>query len=114
MGWATRHISTLKSGKSVEFRPKGASMSGIIENNDLVCVEPLNGYIPKKGDIVLCKVQGNEYLHKVTAVRENACQISNNRNYVNGWANLDSIYGICVSIEGRIILRSKNEIENSM
>ena len=111
MGWAARYISSLRRGEAVEFRPKGGSMTGIIDSSNLVRVEPLNAYIPQKGDVVLCKVQGNEYLHKVTAIKAGACQISNNRNYVNGWANIDNIYGICVSVEDKNI-RPKNKNTN--
>jgi hypothetical protein len=110
VGWAARHISALRRGEAVEFRPKGGSMAGLIENGQLVRVEPLGDHVPKKGDIVLCKVQGNEYLHKITAVRPGACQISNNRNYVNGWASLASIYGVCVAVEGRPINGTAKEV----
>jgi len=103
MGWATHHISKLYHGEIIEFRPKGGSMSGLIENNDLVKVIPRGEYEPQKGDIVLCKVQQNEYLHKVTAIKPGMVQISNNRNYVNGWAPLKNVYGICIEVAGRVI-----------
>ena len=63
MGWASSHIADLKQGKSVSFRPRGASMSGKIESGQLCIVEPVDPATLRVGDIVLCKVRGNEYPH---------------------------------------------------
>lgn len=61
MGWATPYIAQLKEGKTVSFRPRGHSMKGKIESGQLCTVEPVNDhYMLEKGDIVLCKVNGNE------------------------------------------------------
>ena len=95
-------VKDLKEGKTVKFRPKGNSMKGKVESGSLVTVEP-NQEI-KKDDIVFCKVNGNFYVHLVSAVkicphRGNRYQISNNRGHVNGWVTENSIYGKVVKIE---------------
>jgi hypothetical protein len=51
------------------------------------------------GDIVLCKVAGNEYLHIVKAIDNGSYQIGNNRGFINGWIGAEHIYGKCVKIE---------------
>lgn len=53
----------------------------------------------KKNFIVLCKVRGNYYLHKVAAVRNGVSyQISNNHGHVNGWVGKKCIYGLVIEI----------------
>jgi hypothetical protein len=51
------------------------------------------------GDIVLCKVAGNEYLHIVKAINGERFQIGNNRGFINGWIGPSSIYGKCIRVE---------------
>jgi hypothetical protein len=51
------------------------------------------------GDIVLCKVAGNEYLHIVKAIQDGRYQIGNNRGFINGWIEPEYIYGKCVKVE---------------
>lgn len=99
MGWASTHIAHLQRGDTVKFRPHGKSMSGKIESGQLCTVAPANFDDLKVGDIVLCKVNGNQFLHLVTALRKDQAQISNNHGYINGWASRNSIYGKCVRVE---------------
>src|SRR5258707_11471729 len=93
MGWATGHIAKLRLGERVSFRPRGNSMSGKIESGQLCTVEPVDPSTLEVGDIVLCKVSGNEYLHLVKAISGSRFQIGNNRGHVNGWIGPASIYG---------------------
>ena len=57
-----------------------------------------------KGDIVLCRVDGNDYLHLIKGIRNNKSkyhiqyQIGNNRGGLNGWTGKDNIFGICTKI----------------
>ena len=97
MGWATRHIAALASGNTVQFRPHGNSMSGKIESGQLVTIAPAKVEDVIVGDIVMCKVNGNEFLHLVKAVRDGQVQIGNNKGRINGWTK--SVYGKCVKIE---------------
>ena len=99
MSWATHYIEKLRNGETVQFRPRGNSMKGKIESGQLVTVEPLGESTPEKGDIVLCKVNGAQYLHIVKAIQGERFQIGNNIGRINGWVTLNSIYGICTSID---------------
>ena len=84
MGWASRYIQTLRAGHTVSFRPHGQSMTGRIESGQLCTVAPIDPAMLEVGDIVLCKVAGDEYLHIVKAIRDGRYQIGNNRGFING------------------------------
>ena len=99
MSWATHYIEKLKNGETVSFRPKGNSMQGKVDSGQLVTVEPLGERKLQKGDIVLCKVNGSQYLHLIKAIQGDRFQIGNNRGRINGWVGRSLIYGICTRIE---------------
>ena len=100
MGWAAYYVKALQQGMKVSFRPHGSSMSGKIESGQLVTLEPVTEVMElAKGDIVLCKVNGKEYLHLISARLHNRYQIANNRGHVNGWIGRGAIYGKCIQIE---------------
>lgn len=99
MGWATAYIDQLKMGEMVSFRPRGHSMTGKIESGQLCTVVPVDVTTLKVGDIVLCKVNGSEYLHLVKAIQGQRFQIGNNRGRINGWVTAGTIYGRCVRVE---------------
>lgn len=101
MSWASGHIAALKNGQTVSFRPKGNSMSGKIESGQLVTVIPasqVRGF--DVGDIVLCKVNGHDYLHLIKAIgQDGRCQIANNKGHTNGWCSPCSIFGLVIRVE---------------
>ena len=75
-------------------------MKGKIESGQLCTVEPVEDFESlQKGDIVLCKVNGAEYLHLIKAIQGARFQIGNNRGRINGWIGANSIFGKCVRIE---------------
>lgn len=84
VGWATRHIAMLRSGQTVSFRPTGRSLERRIKSGQLCTVAPVDPATLDVGDIVLCKVSGNEYLHIVKAIDGARFQIGNNRGCING------------------------------
>jgi hypothetical protein len=94
MGWAQSYIAKLKTGEAVSFRPRGGSMAGKIESGQLCTVVPIEDYaLLRVGDIVLCKVAGNEYLHLIKAIQGERFQIGNNRGHINGWVGSASVFG---------------------
>jgi len=99
MGWASGYIDKLQRGETLQFRPRGNSMSGKIESGQLCTVAPVDPATVKVGDIVLCKVNGRQYLHLVKAIQGHRFQIGNNRGRVNGWITQTSIYGRLQSVE---------------
>src|SRR5437660_3059893 len=99
MSWAAGYIARLQRGETVQFRPRGNSMSGKIESGQLCTVTPVDTAALNVGDIVLCKVNGRQYLHLVKARQRNRFQIGNNRGRINGWVSGNGIYGRCTRIE---------------
>ena len=106
MSWATHYIEKLKKGDTVQFRPRGNSMKGKIASGQLVIVEPVGDRKLKLNDIVLCKVNGNHYLHLIKAIQGDRYQIGNNIGRINGWITQNGIFGICVNIENLLLTRS--------
>jgi hypothetical protein len=101
MSWASVYIEKLNKGETVEFRPKGDSMAGLISNGQLCTVKPIDDTTNiKEGNIVLCRVYGRVYLHLVKATRHGQYQIGNNRGHINGWTVRRNIYGILTDISG--------------
>lgn len=75
-------------------------MSGRIESGQLCTVAPVQDFSSLAvGDIVLCKVSGNEYLHLIKAIHEHRYQIGNNKGFINGWVGQNAIYGKCIKVE---------------
>ena len=73
-------------------------MSPRIESGQLCTVAPVDARTLRVGDIVLCKIGGNEYLHLVKAIQGPRFQIGNNRGGINGWVGAGAIFGQLVSV----------------
>lgn len=74
-------------------------MSPKIESGQLCTVAPVDPATLGVGDIVLCKVRGNEYLHIVKAIQGERFQIGNNRGFINGWVGASAIFGKLTRVE---------------
>ena len=75
-------------------------MKGKIESGQLCTVSPINDHSElRKGDIVLCKINGREYLHLIKAIQGSRYQIGNNRGGINGWVGAKAVYGKLIKIE---------------
>ena len=76
----------VREGKTVSFTASGNSMTPRIRNGQMVSVSPIMS-APKVGDVVLAKVRGRYWLHKISAEKNGRFQISNNKGHINGWAS---------------------------
>jgi hypothetical protein len=79
-------------------------MSGKIENGNLVTIKPIDPFSVfnkelEKGDIVLCRVKGNDYLHLIKAIGGERYQIGNNHGKINGWTSRHQIFGKVIKVE---------------
>lgn len=90
----------LKNGEVCKVIGFGQSMSPILKSGQPVICEPVTEETDlKKNDIVLCKVKGKYYLHKISAIKnEVSYQISNNHGHVNGTISRNNIYGKVIEI----------------
>ena len=69
-------------------------MRGLVEDGQIVRVNPISSSDEVcKGDIVLCRVRGREYLHLVHAVGPRGYLIGSARGHLNGWAPRSHIFG---------------------
>ncbi|MDF9824111.1 cell wall-associated NlpC family hydrolase [Breznakia sp. PF5-3] len=70
MSKASMIAQRLQQGQTIEkYREAGNSMLPILKSNQPVTLEPINTAELKKGDIVFCKVKGNYYTHKISAIK---------------------------------------------
>ena len=100
MSWAIHYIKELQDGKTVQFRPRGNSMTGKIESGQLCTIKPIQDHSTlKKGDIVLCQVKSRHYLHLIKAISGDRFQIGNNKGRINGWVRTNALYGRLIFIE---------------
>ena len=75
-------------------------MIGKIESGQLCTIVPIKDTSALAvGNIVLCSVRGNHYLHLIKAIQGKRFQIGNNRGGINGWIGANSIYGRCIRVE---------------
>ncbi len=99
MGWADGHIARLALGETVQFRPRGHSMTGKVNDGQLCTVAPLGDHVLAVDDIVLCRVKGAQYLHLVKALQGERIQHGNNRGDSNGWTPRRQISGRLIAVE---------------
>jgi len=89
----------LLNGETCLVQGFGNSMTPILASGQVCEVTPVKDHsLLKKGDIVLCKVNGHVYLHMIHAIREPQFQIGNNHKHINGWVTAKNIYGIVTKI----------------
>ena len=96
MGWADQPIERLKLGMEARFRPTGHSMEPRIRSGQLCVVQPIaSPYGLNRGDVVLCVVGKQQYLHQVLSIDSGKRQvlISNMKGGVNGWTPFERVYG---------------------
>lgn len=93
MSWARYAIKQLQAGKAVSVRASGNSMIPRIKSGTIVEIGPVSFNDLKKGDVVLVRLKGRDYLHLISAIDGDRVQISNNHGHVNGWARRTAIYG---------------------
>jgi hypothetical protein len=97
MGFDKENVITakrLQDGEVCLVQGFGQSMTPIIKSAQICEVAPVNeDTVLEKGDVVFAKVNGRFYLHKISGIRNDQYQISNNHGHVNGWTNRRNIYG---------------------
>lgn len=93
-------VAELSAGNSVSLKPHGQSMVPIIKSGEKITLSPIEGFTLQKGDVVLAKVNGRYFIHKITALSGDRVQISNNHGHVNGWTSLKQVFGIVTQVGG--------------
>lgn len=91
-------IRELQAGRRATINPKGNSMTPAIRSGDTVRLRPCDFEEAAVGDVVLCKVRGILYLHRVKAkdARSGRVLIGSDRGSTNGWTK--TVYGKVVRV----------------
>ena len=97
MGWVDRAIVLLRNGKVAQVKPHGNSMIPLIHSGNKVTIKPVQLDNLSVGDIVLCRVRGNQYLHLIKAIDGERFLIGNSKGRINGWTK--AIYGKVILVE---------------
>ena len=87
-------VEPLKEGKTVQVKGSGNSMTPRLKNGQVVTVHPVTkDTVLRKNDVVIVKVRGNTYMHKILAIKGDEVLIGNNHGRVNGWTSRDNVFG---------------------
>jgi len=93
--WAEHAIRELSQGHATTVKPHGTSMLPTIQSGEVSRLQPVRAIGElAPGAIVLCKVKGLIYLHKVIAIQGERVLIGNNRGHLNGWTHISNVYGV--------------------
>lgn len=107
-------INALLAGEVIPaYKEGGNSMVPLIYSRQPVRLEPVDATLLERGDIVLVKVGGSVYTHKVTALRKGQVQIGNNKGGINGWTSLDNVFGIVTEVDGRVVGGAHKKVKRS-
>ncbi|MGI8922617.1 MAG: S24 family peptidase [Fimbriimonadales bacterium] len=101
MGWADFAKEALAKGQTAVVKPRGHSMTGKVNDGDIVTVSPVDTSTLLVDDIVLVRVKGRDFLHLIKAIDGERVLIGNNRGGVNGWVGKGCVYGKAIAIENR-------------
>lgn len=97
----TEAATYLKNHQFIVFKAHGHSMHPRIKNGETVSVLRVDD--PNEicqGDVVLVKVRGRWWLHKVARTSgPEMLEISNNRGHSNGWTSRSKVVGKVVPWE---------------
>ena len=90
----------LRKGETCKVVGFGQSMTPILKSGQpVICIPVTQDTKLKKNDIVLCKVKGTYYLHKISVIKNGTTyQISNNHGHVNGTITKSNIFGVVAEI----------------
>lgn len=90
----TAAFEPLRRGETVSVRGHGNSMAPLIRNGETVVVAPLAADARlRKGEVVLARVRGQVYLHRVKGLRADQVLIGNNHGGLNGWTPREQVVG---------------------
>lgn len=102
-------VRRLAEGECVTCCESGNSMSPVIKHREPVVLAPVDPTKLTAGDIVLARVRGKFYLHRISAISGNRVQIANLSGHVNGWTTRKRVFGIVLSVNGRPIRNARRK-----
>lgn len=104
-------IEVLENKGEVVIRCNGNSMRPIIAPKEAIHLKKVEAGKLRVGDAVFCRVNGSLQVHKIGAIDKDRYRIENNRGHINGWIGANSIFGLAVQIEDRVLV-SADELDD--
>jgi signal peptidase I len=98
-------LQILDDGNSLRFRAHGESMNPFIRNGDILEVQPVSGDTCRRGDVLLCKFEGQRIVaHRVISIQGGKGQRSlvmkgDSALCKDGITNYEQVLGRVVSLE---------------
>ncbi len=100
-------VQALADTNAACIKCNGNSMRPIMEPGDALHLQKVDNSKLRKGDAVLCRIKGSLQVHKISAINGDRYQISNSKNFVNGWFGSSAIFGLCVRVNDRVLVSNE-------
>ena len=101
--WAQFARDELRAGRTAQVRPRGHSMTGRINDSDLVTLAPCAPNDLAAGDIVLSSIKGRRFFHLVLhLIYERDGErflIGSATGRLDGWIGSNDIFGKVTQVE---------------
>jgi hypothetical protein len=101
------YIDRLRDGEVIVLEHGGSSMMPIIKPHEPRTIMPCHPDVIEPGDIVYCKWRNYHFTHLVKAIKGKGGKkkflIANNHGGINGWININNLYGVVVKVGDRVI-----------
>lgn len=105
-------LDRLAKGETITgYKESGNSMTPLIAHREPIDLSPVDVTKLEVDDIVLAKVAGRFYTHKIYAIKEGRVQIGNNHGHINGWTPLEKVYAIVSAVNGVARASAKAKIK---
>lgn len=103
LSWQEEALTALQKDLPIQVRPRGHSMTGRINDGDMVTLEPCAAEALMSGTIVLVRIQGKRFshivLHSILSLEGGRFLIGSHQGRVDGWVDRGDIYGIATKVE---------------
>ena len=97
-------VQVLAEKGSVVIKCNGGSMKPLIAPREAIHLIKADSALLRVGDAVFVRVGGALQVHKIGAIDKDRYKITNWSGWGNSWVGSHCIYGLCVQVEGRIVV----------
>lgn len=99
-------IDILARDNKVILTCNGNSMRSLMKPGDALHIQKVAHDKLRVGDAVFVRINGGLQVHKISAIDKSKerWQISNARGLINGWVGTNSVFGLCVQVEDKVIV----------
>lgn len=106
-------VKILEEKNEVAIKCNGRSMIPLIHPKETIHLKKVLISQLRVGDAVFVRIKRALQVHILSAIDNDRMQISNRKGFINGWVGKNSIYGLAVRIEDRVLV-SNEELERRL